>query len=75
MVLDGSDRAAKIIECAMMWDVMGGVARRSWARNENSITTSMEYNKNQTGKGHITLPVIASDKLVDNAVNKAFNRE
>ena len=68
MVLDGSDRAAKIIECAMMWDVMGGVARRSWARNENSITTSMEYNKKQTGKAHITLPVLASDELVEKVV-------
>jgi len=68
MVLDGSNRAAKIIECAMMWDVMGGVARRSWARNENSITTSIEYNTKQNGKGHITLPVIASDELVDRVV-------
>lgn len=68
MVLDGSDRAAKIIESAMMWDVMGGVARRSWARNPNSIATSVEYNKNYAGKGHITLPYIPSDELVKRVV-------
>jgi len=74
MVLDGSERAAKTIECAMMWDVMGGVARRSWARNENSITTSMDYNIKNTGKAHITLPVIASDELVKNVVEQAMKK-
>ena len=72
MVLDGSDRAAEIIACAMMWDVMGGVARRSWARNENSISTSVEYNKNYAGSGHITLPMIPDETLVSEAVNKAL---
>ncbi|MCL2226208.1 MAG: urocanate hydratase [Oscillospiraceae bacterium] len=72
MVLDGSDRAEGIIASAMMWDVMGGVARRSWARNENSIATSVEYNANYAGKGHITLPLIASDELVDRTVEAAY---
>jgi len=70
MVLDGSDRAAETISCAMMWDVMGGVARRGWARNENSIATGVEYNKNYAGKGHITLPMIPDDGLVDAAMRK-----
>jgi len=70
MVLDGSDRAAKIIESAMMWDVMGGVARRSWARNENSITTSVLYNKNQAGAGHITLPAVADEALIERVVKR-----
>lgn len=68
MVLDGTDRAAKVIESAMMWDVMGGVARRSWARNPNSISTSVEYNKNYAGKGHITLPYIPSEELIKRVV-------
>lgn len=38
-VPDGSHRADEIIKSAMLWDVMGGVARRSRARNENSIET------------------------------------
>jgi len=68
MVLDGSDRAAEIIECAMMWDVMGGIARRSWARNENAMQTAEAYN--QDGDGFITLPYIADDALVDSIVDE-----
>lgn len=74
MVLDGSQRVDTIIKSAMMWDVMGGVARRSWARNQNSITTCMEYNQNYYGKGHITLPYIPEEKLVRNLVDKAFTK-
>ena len=72
MVLDGSERAAETISCAMMWDVMGGVARRSWARNENAVAVSVEYNKNYAGAGHITLPMVPADELVLQAVEKAL---
>lgn len=72
MVLDGSDRAAETIACAMMWDVMGGVARRAWARNPASVETAAAYNENQAGKGHITLPQIPSEELIDSAVAKAL---
>lgn len=68
LVLDGSRRVDDVIRSAMMWDVMGGVARRSWARNEASIETSMLYNKNYGDVGHITLPYIASDELVNRLV-------
>jgi len=70
LVLDGSERIDEIIKNAMLWDVMGGVARRSWARNENSITTSIEYNKSQEGKDHITLPFISDDDLIRDTVKK-----
>lgn len=74
MVLDGSDRAARIIECAMMWDVMGGVARRSWARNENAIEVSAEYNKTRSGSDHITLPYIPDEKLIVKLVSNIFDK-
>jgi urocanate hydratase len=64
LVLDGSSRVDGIIESAIMWDVMGGVARRAWARNPHSIATSMEYNREYRGRGHITLPYIPSDELI-----------
>ncbi|MDD3439361.1 MAG: urocanate hydratase, partial [Clostridiaceae bacterium] len=70
LVLDGSERVDEIIKDAMLWDVMGGVARRSWARNENSVTTSIEYNKSQEGKDHITLPFISDDGLIRETVKK-----
>jgi urocanate hydratase len=74
LVLDGSDRVDKIIKSAMMWDVMGGVARRSWARNQNSIETCVEYNKNYAGEGHITIPFIPKEDLVKNLVAKVFEK-
>jgi len=74
MVLDGSDRAAETIACAMMWDVMGGVARRAWARNSASIETGAAYNRAYPGEGHITLPQIPGQELVDDTVER-FWRE
>lgn len=71
-VLDGTERTDEIIKSAMLWDVMGGVARRAWARNENSITTSMEYNKIMEGKDHITLPFITDEELIKKAVEDAY---
>ena len=68
LVLDGSKRIDAIIHSAMMWDVMGGVARRAWARNENSVATSVLYNRNYGDVGHITIPYIASDELVNRLV-------
>ena len=69
-MLDGSERVDEIIRSAMMWDVMGGVARRSWARNINALSTAAGYNQNYAGKGHITIPFLASDEIVDKTVDK-----
>ena len=46
MVCDGSQRVDDILRSAMLWDVMGGVARRAWARNPNAMTTVDKFNKN-----------------------------
>lgn len=70
LVLDGSERVDKIINSSILWDVMGGVARRAWARNENSITTGIEYNKLNSGTDHITLPYIPKDELIDKLIDK-----
>lgn len=70
LLLDGSERVDEIIRSAIMWDVMGGVARRSWARNENALSTAAAYNKNYDGKGHITLPFLADDGLVESVVDR-----
>lgn len=72
MVLDGSERTDNILKSAMPWDVMGGVARRAWARNENSITTSIEYNKENSKTDHITLPYIPKEELVKGLVEKVL---
>lgn len=74
LLLDGSERIDEIIKSAIMWDVMGGVARRSWARNENALSTAAEYNRKYKGKGHITLPFIPKQDLVDNVIEKFMDR-
>ena len=74
LVLDGSQRVDDIIRRAIPWDVMGGVARRSWAGNENSIQTAMQYNQDRKGTDHITLPYLADEKLVDDLVAEAFTK-
>ncbi|EOC99977.1 urocanate hydratase [Caldisalinibacter kiritimatiensis] len=72
LVLDGSERVDNIIKTAIPWDVMGGVARRAWARNENSLETGIEYNKMNAGTDHITLPYIANHDMVKELVEKAY---
>ena len=67
-VLDGSARIDEVLKSAMPWDVMGGVARRAWARNENAMTTAAEYNKMYAGQDHITMPYLADDAVVAEAV-------
>ena len=69
MVLDGSERVDTILKMAMPWDTMVGVARRNWARNENAMEVAAEYNREMKGKDHITLPYVADDRLVENALH------
>ena len=64
LVLDGSKRVDDIIRSALEWDVMSGVSRRSWARNENSIKVVKQWNEDNISRGHITEPQIADlDKV------------
>ncbi|MCM1369477.1 MAG: urocanate hydratase [Candidatus Amulumruptor caecigallinarius] len=66
MVCDGSERVDEILKKAMLWDVMGGVARRGWARNANAMSTVKEWNETQGENGFaITEPFIADDELID----------
>ncbi|WP_049804143.1 urocanate hydratase [Desulfosporosinus acidiphilus] len=65
LVLDGSERVDNVIKSALLWDVIGGVARRSWARNQHSIETSIEFNDRYAGKGHITIPFVAREELIE----------
>ena len=80
LVLDGSERVDAIIRSAVEWDVMGGVARRAWARNEAALETAAAWNAAQSGgdRGrlapapaagtppwrHITLPHTGRRRLV-----------
>ena len=68
MVCDGSERVDEILRSAMLWDVMGGVARRSWARNPHAIETSEAFNESHAGDYQITLPYLADEELIKKIV-------
>ena len=74
MVLDGSERVDEILRSAMIWDVMGGVARRSWARNPNAMRTSATFNENRGEQYHITLPYIPEKAFIHEIVQTSLNK-
>ncbi|MFT5103668.1 MAG: urocanate hydratase [Candidatus Latescibacterota bacterium] len=64
MVLDGSKDAQRRLESMLFWDVNNGIARRSWARNEEAIfAIKREMKKNPDLK--ITLPNFVDDDLLN----------
>ena len=65
LLLDGSERADETVKSALLWDVTCGVARRAWARNENSLSTGIEFNESHAGAAQITLPYLVDDELID----------
>lgn len=75
LLLDGSERVDEIIRLSLSWDVMSGVARRSWARNEHAMETASEWNKKHKGEATITLPYLADDDKVKDAVAKMFEEK
>ena len=70
MVIDGSEASDRRIREMLLWDVNNGIARRSWARNENAMTTVAEYNKMYEGQDHITMPYVADEELCEKAVKE-----
>ena len=72
LVLDGSGRVDEVIKSGLLWDVMGGVARRNWARNEHSMETAIAYNKKYEGESQITIPYLADSEMVHEAVRQHF---
>ncbi|MCC8057265.1 urocanate hydratase [Cloacibacillus sp.] len=69
LVLDGSYRVDETIKSAMNWDVMSGVARRAWARNDGALEVSASFNGSRTGQ-HITLPYLADEAFLTELVTK-----
>ena len=64
MVLDGSKEAEKKLSSMLFWDVNNGIARRSWARNNEAIFAikrAMEHEPNLK----VTLPNIVDDSLFE----------
>ena len=64
LLLDGSQKTDEVIRMAIPWDTMVGVSRRAWARNENALSTAVEYNQKYGDLNHITLPYLVDDELI-----------
>ncbi|MCL4144026.1 UNVERIFIED_CONTAM: hypothetical protein GTU68_014659 [Idotea baltica] len=63
MVLDGTKEAEQRLQSMLFWDVNNGIARRSWARNEEAIFAikrAMEAEPNLK----VTLPNKVDEKLL-----------
>jgi len=64
MVLDGTTEADRRLKSMLFWDVNNGIARRSWARNDEAIFAikrAMQIEPNLK----VTLPNIVDDALLD----------
>lgn len=68
IVLDGSSRLDEVIRKGLSWDVMGGVARRAWARNDGAIETCDKWNADNADLGAITLPQPVNDEYLDSLI-------
>ncbi len=67
MVLDGSAGADRRLESMLFWDVNNGIARRSWARNDEAIFAIKRAMQAQPLL-QVTLPNLADENLLDNLV-------
>jgi urocanate hydratase len=67
MLLDGSKEASKKLKSMLFFDVNNGIARRSWARNENAlfaIKREMDRSKNLK----VTLPNLVDDEIIESII-------
>jgi urocanate hydratase len=72
IVLDGSEHMDEVVKSALSWDVMGGVARRNWARNPAAIDTATTWNEVHKAEGAITIPSEIDEAAIDALVAKSI---
>lgn len=64
MLLDGSEDADRRLKSMLFYDVNNGIARRSWARNEEALF-AIKREMNRTPSLKITLPEIVDDEIIE----------
>jgi len=69
MVLDGTKEAKKRLKAMLFWDVNNGIARRSWARNDEAIF-SIKRAMEMEPKLKVTLPNKVNNSLLDKLFKK-----
>lgn len=65
MLLDGTQEAENRLESMLHWDVNNGIARRSWARNDEAIF-AIKRAMQQNPKLKVTLPNIPDEDILNN---------
>jgi urocanate hydratase len=67
MVLDGTEESERRLRMMLHWDVINGIARRSWARNERALST-LRREMERRPDLKVTLPSMADDNIIDEAI-------
>lgn len=65
MVLDGTDDSDRRLKSMLFWDVNNGIARRSWARNDEALF-AIRREMERTPELKVTLPNLVDDSLLEN---------
>tara|TARA_B100000886_G_scaffold278136_1_gene202135 strand:- start:6976 stop:8556 length:1581 start_codon:yes stop_codon:yes gene_type:complete len=69
MLIDGSEESATKIQSMLHWDVNNGIARRSWARNEEAIF-AIKKEMERTPELKVTLPNFVDESLIESVCFK-----
>lgn len=64
MLLDGSEAASRKLQSMLFYDVNNGIARRSWARNEEALF-AIKREMERTPELTVTIPNLADDTIID----------
>jgi urocanate hydratase len=64
MTLDGTPDADRRLKSMLFWDVNNGIARRSWARNDEALF-AIKREMERTPNLKITLPNLVNDGILD----------
>ena len=71
MVIDGSADCDRRISSMLLWDVANGISRRSWARNSGATDAIRREMQRHEGL-QVTLPNLADDTIINDAINNIF---
>lgn len=64
MLLDGTPEAGQRLKMMLHWDVNNGIARRSWARNQEALY-AIKREMDRTPELKVTLPSLTDDDFIE----------
>ena len=64
MVLEGNEESERKLKSMLFWDVNNGIARRSWARNDEALF-AIKREMDRTPNLKVTLPNLVDDNLLN----------